>query len=115
MARYWRDVGHQLAGKAVLDGVIRLDLHSASVCALASSRAARQLYRWPDSARGRALHGNGVCLEPTMQRRSVLHAVSGRIERLDHDCGLCAACGIAPGIVGYHGPLGYADHVGGLI
>ena len=56
---------------------------------------ARQLYRRTDSAGGRALHRDGVRVEPPGERRSVFHAVAGGAQRRHHGLRLRAAGGVA--------------------
>ncbi len=84
LARHRRHAVRQLGGQAVLDGAARLALHPPRVRALAAGRPARQLRRRPDPAGRRAVHGDGVRLEPADRRRSAVHAVAGGAERHHH-------------------------------
>ena len=87
-----------------------------AVRAAAARRAARQLHRRPDPARRRALHGDGVRLEPADRRRSAVHAVAGGAERHHHGLRLRAdrrrCCSASRRITR---ALGHAAHLGGAL
>ncbi len=84
LARHRRHPVRQLGREAVLDGAPRVDLRPRRLRAMATGRATGQLRRGPHPARRRALHGDGVRLEPADARRSLLHVVAGGAERPHH-------------------------------
>ncbi|MCK7491498.1 MAG: hypothetical protein MZW92_07185 [Comamonadaceae bacterium] len=71
--RHWRGIGVTLfvnwAVKPFSMALLGVDLHPPRLRALAAGRAARQLRRRPDPAGRRAVHGDGLRLEPADQRR----------------------------------------------
>ena len=85
-----RHAVHQLGGQAVLHGAAGLAVHPPAVRPLSAGRAARQLCRRPDPAGRRALHRDGVRLEPADRRRPLFHPVAGGAQRRHHDLRLRA-------------------------
>ncbi len=80
-----RHAVRQLGGEAVFDGAAGLAVHPPLVRAVSAGGTARQLCRRPDPAGRRAVHRDGVRVEPADRRRSVFHAVAGGAERRHHD------------------------------
>lgn len=68
------------------------------------------LFCWPPR-----LYGNGVCLEPTHQRRPLFHAVAGGAERCHHDFRLCADCWAAARLVLNHRAVGHPVNLRGTV
>jgi hypothetical protein len=81
----------------------------------AAGRPARQLHRRPDPARRRALHGDGLRLEPADQRRPAVHAVAGGGERHDHGLRLRPHRRPAARHLGHHRAVGHAGDLGGAL
>ena len=76
LARHRHHGRRQLADQAVLDGAAGLDLHRASVPAVAAGGPDQQLHRRPHPAGGGALHGHGVRLVEPGRWRAAFHAVA---------------------------------------
>ena len=72
-----RDAVHQLGGQALLDGAPGMGLLPDRLCRLHHSRRSRPVHcRLHHSGRC-ALHGDGVCLEPSDERGRGLYARAG--------------------------------------
>ncbi len=115
LARHRRHAVRQLGGQAVLDGAAGLALHPPRVRALAAGRPDRQLHRRPDPAGRRALHGDGVRLEPADRRRPAVHAVAGGAQRHHHGVRLRADRRAAARALVDHRAVGHAAHLGGAL
>jgi ACR3 family arsenite transporter len=81
----------------------------------AAGRPARQLHRRPDPARRRALHRDGLRLEPADQRRPAVHAVAGGGERHHHGLRLRPHRRPAARHLGHRRTVGHAGHLGGAL
>ena len=73
---------------------------------LAPERPDRQLYRGPDPACGRALHGDGVRMVASRGWRAALYVEPGGAERRDHGRGFRAHRRPFARVVLDHGPVG---------
>jgi hypothetical protein len=103
------------AGQAIFDGAAGLDLHPPGVRALAARRPGRQLHRRTHPAGRRALHGDGLRVEPADQRRPAVHAVAGGGERQHHGLRLRPHRRPAARHLRHHRALGHAGDFGGAL
>ncbi len=69
LARHRRHAVRELGRQAILDGPAGVAVHPTSVRSVPAGRSTGQLHRGLDLAGRRALHGNGVRVEPPYQRR----------------------------------------------
>ena len=76
LARHRRHAVRELGRQAILDGPAGVAVHPTSVRSVPAGRSTGQLHRGLDLAGRRALHGNGVRVEPQINKNILKIVVS---------------------------------------